>query len=237
VHRSRFSIPTVELLLEPYSRVEFANLHIPSRMRPTAHLSVSAPSSRLLRFLRSQSEGLCFFTSNPRLCQHQQDGRTAPSLPSRIPQKRSQSRSLSTTTARRATLEASLIDFLWPRSKEYSTHSKSCLQNSSFEEHPPTSYRPFHHTRKASTSDRPFLRRLWELKRRKNEPKLEPNDLPSGGYPDDGIEASMFNLGRSLAVKASSEPRLRCTEFDENGNVTLVNGEFKKSELIAKVCY
>jgi len=45
----------------------------------------------------------------------------------------------------------------------------------------------------------------------------------------------MFNLGRSLAVKASSEPRLRCTEFDENGNVTLVNGEFKKSELIAKV--
>jgi hypothetical protein len=28
---------------------------------------------------------------------------------------------------------------------------------------------------------------------------------------------------------------LRCTEFDENGNVTLVNGEFRKSELIAKV--
>lgn len=38
-----------------------------------------------------------------------------------------------------------------------------------------------------------------------------------------------------LVLKASNEPRLRCTEFDENGNVTLVNGEFKKSELIAKV--
>jgi magnesium transporter len=36
-------------------------------------------------------------------------------------------------------------------------------------------------------------------------------------------------------AKASNEPRLRCTEFDEHGNVTLVNGEFKKSELIAKV--
>jgi magnesium transporter len=35
-------------------------------------------------------------------------------------------------------------------------------------------------------------------------------------------------------MKAANEPRLRCTEFDGNGNVTLVNGEFKKSELIAK---
>ena len=45
----------------------------------------------------------------------------------------------------------------------------------------------------------------------------------------------MFNLGRNLSGKASNELKLRCTEFDENGNVTLVNGEFKKSELIAKV--
>jgi len=37
-------------------------------------------------------------------------------------------------------------------------------------------------------------------------------------------------------VKAANEQKLRCTEFDENGNVVLVNGEFKKSELIAKVC-
>ncbi|KAF2669220.1 cora-domain-containing protein [Microthyrium microscopicum] len=37
-----------------------------------------------------------------------------------------------------------------------------------------------------------------------------------------------------LVLKATNEPRLRCTEFDENGKVTLVNGEFKKSELIAK---
>ena len=44
----------------------------------------------------------------------------------------------------------------------------------------------------------------------------------------------MFNIGRSVAGKASNEMKLRCTEFDENGNVTLVNGEFKKSELIAR---
>lgn len=40
---------------------------------------------------------------------------------------------------------------------------------------------------------------------------------------------------RQRILKAANEPRLRCTEFDEHGNVTLVNGEFKKSELIAKV--
>ena len=47
------------------------------------------------------------------------------------------------------------------------------------------------------------------------------------------LDASTNQTGRML--KATNEPRLRCTEFNENGNVTLVNGEFKKSELIAKV--
>lgn len=44
-----------------------------------------------------------------------------------------------------------------------------------------------------------------------------------------------LSLARALAAKASNELRLRCTEFDMNGNVTLMNGEFKKSELIARV--
>ena len=52
---------------------------------------------------------------------------------------------------------------------------------------------------------------------------------------DDSAEGNLFNLGRTLAAKTLNEPCLRCTEFDGNGNVTLVNGEYKKSELIAKV--
>jgi magnesium transporter len=52
---------------------------------------------------------------------------------------------------------------------------------------------------------------------------------------DEGTEG-MFNIGRSLSAKASNELRIRCTEFDINGDVTLVNGEFRKQELIAKVC-
>ncbi|EKG13764.1 Cupin 2 conserved barrel [Macrophomina phaseolina MS6] len=35
-------------------------------------------------------------------------------------------------------------------------------------------------------------------------------------------------------MRPINEPRIRCTEFDENGNITLVNSEFRKSELIAK---
>jgi magnesium transporter len=54
-------------------------------------------------------------------------------------------------------------------------------------------------------------------------------------HADDGVDASMFTLGRTITAKAANEQKLRCTEFDENGNVVLVNGEFKKSELIAKV--
>ena len=36
-------------------------------------------------------------------------------------------------------------------------------------------------------------------------------------------------------VRTANELKMRCTELDEHGNVTLVSGEFKKSELIAKV--
>ena len=45
----------------------------------------------------------------------------------------------------------------------------------------------------------------------------------------------MFNGRRAMAAKAALEPRLRCTEVDEHGKVILVDGEFKKTELIAKV--
>ncbi|MCJ1484518.1 magnesium ion transporter [Schaereria dolodes] len=85
--------------------------------------------------------------------------------------------------------------------------------------------------RYASTDARPLLQRLWQLKGRRAETALKPNGLPPlPGFLDD---AGGTILGRS-AGKASNDLKLRCTEFDENGNVTLVNGEFKKAELIAK---
>ncbi|KAJ5719986.1 hypothetical protein N7493_006864 [Penicillium malachiteum] len=87
-------------------------------------------------------------------------------------------------------------------------------------------------TRSSSTTRRSFLKRLFDLKKNKNaDYKNARNTGP--GLMDDGTEG-MFNIGRGLAAKASNELRIRCTEFDINGNVTLVNGEFRKLELIAK---
>lgn len=40
---------------------------------------------------------------------------------------------------------------------------------------------------------------------------------------------------RSMTAKAALDPRLRCTEVDGSGKVIMVDGELKKSELIARV--
>lgn len=74
--------------------------------------------------------------------------------------------------------------------------------------------------------------RLWGMAARRGGKPLKPEDLP----PDDFEQgSSMFNTRRVMTAKAAAEPRLRCTEVDENGEVILVDGEFKKTELIAKV--
>ncbi|KAI9675842.1 MAG: magnesium ion transporter [Trizodia sp. TS-e1964] len=78
----------------------------------------------------------------------------------------------------------------------------------------------------------PWYSQIFGFGGNKTKTKLKADDLPPlPGYLDEGPETL---LGRSVLGKASNEVKLRCTEFDEHGNVTLVNGEFKKSELIAK---
>ncbi|RMJ22177.1 hypothetical protein PHISP_06960 [Aspergillus sp. HF37] len=90
----------------------------------------------------------------------------------------------------------------------------------------PVSYRNF------STTGRPLLRRLLGLRRNKAA-ETKANRSQGPALIDEKTEPN-FSIARGLAAKASNELRLRCTEFDSSGNVTLVNGEFKKSELIAK---
>lgn len=57
------------------------------------------------------------------------------------------------------------------------------------------------------------------------QPPLDENAQGGSGFGS--------SLGRM--TRATNELKMRCTELDEHGNVTLVSGEFKKSELIAKV--
>lgn len=73
--------------------------------------------------------------------------------------------------------------------------------------------------------------RPWQQARPKKTAPLQPNDLPP--LPRLLDDAGAASLGR--IVKPTNELRMRCTEFDGNGKVVLVNGAFKKSELIAKV--
>ncbi|KAF4504170.1 hypothetical protein G6O67_008357 [Ophiocordyceps sinensis] len=74
--------------------------------------------------------------------------------------------------------------------------------------------------------------RLWGSTARKGAKPLKPDDLPS--HHDLAPSSTMFNSRRVQTAKAALEPRLRCTEVDEHGKVILVDGEFKKTELIAK---
>lgn len=64
---------------------------------------------------------------------------------------------------------------------------------------------------------------------------LHPDDLPNPQHRRDEGGESMFSLGRHISAKAAAQPKLRCTELDENGNIVLTSGEFKKTELIQKV--
>jgi magnesium transporter len=45
-------------------------------------------------------------------------------------------------------------------------------------------------------------------------------------------DGNLAGLGRT---RPANELKMRCTELDESGNVTMVSGEYKKTDLIAKV--
>ncbi|KAG6235310.1 magnesium ion transporter [Claviceps purpurea] len=74
--------------------------------------------------------------------------------------------------------------------------------------------------------------KLWGSSAKNGSKPLKPDDLPQHDSFEQG--SSMFASRRILASKAALEPRLRCTEVDEHGKVILADGEFKKTELIAR---
>ncbi len=201
--------------------------------------TVSAPSASLLRFLRSQAQEISFFNptigldffqhslESGRTRSRRKDGGGIGSYP----------KDFTTSRRRQATCEASIVnlDFLtngltrhaqspsavWPRGGQSSV---TCCAG----------YFNGHRSRHASSLFRPLLERLWGSRQRNGKAALKHDDLPEfNSFLDDANGAL---LGRSKVGKAANEMKLRCTELNENGAVTLVNGEFKKSELIAKAC-
>lgn len=192
---------------------------------------MSVPSVSVLYFLGSQSEPACSFTFSTRAiacptsqCQGVKVAqRTVPHV---LPSLR---RHVATSSPRQASVESSFLnlDFLRPYSERGPSRSYALASRSP---QAPFGFlgEPRNASRYASTDSRPLWRKpsTWKLRKEKQA-------LKTPSFLDD---ASNTSFGRRKTVKGANELRLRCTEFDENGNVTFMDGEFRKSELIAKVC-
>ena len=197
---------------------------------------MSVPSSSVLRFLRSQSEQACCFTLGTRATTRQRSSsRGATAAPREaVHALPSFGRHRATSSHRQAYFESSLLnlDFLRPYSERGSSRISALASRSL-----PAPYGcPAENTsflRYASSDTRPLWKRPWKGKLRKEKPTLKSNDSPA--LPTFLDDAGSINPGRRKTIKGANELKLRCTEFDENGNVTFMDGEFRKSELIAKV--
>ncbi|KAK7756596.1 magnesium ion transporter [Diatrype stigma] len=198
-----------------------------------ASLRTPVPSAGLLRFLRSQSENLSFFSPN---------NAPAPGIRHATrrawcaAKRRAQEYSRLNQTLhcqRGESLQAGILDLnslLQPRSSRVSSGLR--VKNPKLPSQARIGVRYACTDEKKSTSQPTWKERIWGMGSRKPAKPLEPDDLPNGD--GDGENNSMFNIRRQLSQKAALEPRLRCTEVDETGNVIVVDGEFKKSELIAR---
>lgn len=214
----------------------------------------AAPSSTLLKYLRAQSQGQPFFSANhaphhgARAITPSPGAHAGLSLFRRL---RSSSRSMATFAP---ILEASLLPQLNSLfSSRLFTSSASLTEgdvSSNSHLYPKTrptycttpsarSLRSAHTAANGSASEgwssiKGWRRYLDSSKKKASTTSgsnLQPDDIPPlTGFLDDSP-----SLGR--VVPRLNELRLRCTEFDEHGEVMMTNREFRKSELIAKVCF
>lgn len=203
-------------------------------MRSALPLPSIAPSSTLLRFLKSQSESLCFFSSNPGpgFTFDHAAPRGAQLLPRRSRCPAESGNGITRAEAPRI-LKAGLLnlDFLCPGTVSSSRSYGDRISRIGSRDRGLAWGKASCGCRAASTGSR-----RWHLWEKRDGKPLQPDDLPKNPYAsEDGGDTSMFSLGRSISAKAAAQPKLRCTELDEVGNVSMASGEFKKSELIAKV--
>lgn len=200
-----------------------------------ASLRLRAPSPGLLRFLRSQSDQLGFSLEPPSASASVAKISCAASRARRNTKGCLSTLKNSDAPSPRATnLQAGLLNLdglLRPRATRQPKTPHSTKAPEFFTAAVGARWRS---TGSHNDSCTPTWReRIFGQPVRRESQPLEPDDLPGG--PSDAEHNSMFNGRRQLRQKAALEPRLRCTEVDEHGNAVLVDGEFKKSELIARV--
>lgn len=201
-----------------------------------ASLRRPVPSAGLLRFLRSQSENLSFFNpNNASACGPGHDLRNSWCAAKRRAQEYARGSQALSSSGRRASLQAGMLN-LESMIRSQPSRSPPKLRDKDLRllaSHAASDARYSSSTQKPSPRKPTWRERIWGPAARKEAKPLEPDDIPS--QDGDGDHISMFSTPRQLSKKAALEPRLRCTEVDENGNAILIDGEFKKSELIARV--
>ncbi|KAL1882072.1 hypothetical protein VTK73DRAFT_2481 [Phialemonium thermophilum] len=204
--------------------------------------SSPVPSRCLLRYLRAQTQGVALFdASHGAHCVPHTSARragcrqvtTTPAIalargsmcgPSTKPKQNFRAISTSRQTRHEAVLHAGMwdLDALFSRSfgrRPPPSASEDACDPSKQQLH-----------RSSVLYGRSWRERLWYGGTAQTS--LGPDDCSLGD--SSAGPNSIFSPTRTQAAKAALEPRLRCTEVDENGNVILADGEFKKSELIAK---
>jgi len=190
-------------------------------------LKPAVPSRRLLRFLRAQSEGLWFADCASRLANRRHVCACARIRPA-------ETLSLSVPTARRKpTLQAAFLglDAIFPKALT--------KQRTSASQEPGQHGGVGGAQRYASSNQTPGEdggKSVWQEWLFGSDAKKQGDALKDGDIRVrlEEESGSIFQR-RSLTAKAALDPRLRCTEVDGNGKVIMVDGELKKSELIAKV--
>jgi magnesium transporter len=184
-------------------------------MKPIPLTRIAVPSSSVLSFLRTQVNNA--FESptveragvNRSRCAYTTSSRTLWSTTSgpRGGISNKTTRPSSTTPNLQPTSQSS------PRLPEFSPTNRRCLSTSSSSH-------------------------AWNtmFKSKKGMRGLLQSPAPPSNPSDDGSpNGSGFSSSLGRMMRTANELKMRCTELDEHGNVTLVSGEFKKSELIAKV--
>ncbi len=197
-------------------------------------LKPQAPSRRLLRFLRAQSEGFAHAECASRLLTRRHHvcacaaARTRPS-----------GKTLSINVARHGpALQASFfsINAILPKALKTKQRGTADGVSAKSRELVPAAGAP-RYASSSGPSDREDGNKLtWPEWLFGPDPKKQGDPLKEGDIRvrHEEESGSIFQR-RSLASKAALDPRLRCTEVDGNGKVITVDGELKKSELIAKV--
>ncbi|KAL2122101.1 hypothetical protein VTJ04DRAFT_2556 [Mycothermus thermophilus] len=193
-----------------------------------AALKPAAPSPRLLRFLRAQSAGLFLSECASRLAPRRH-ACTCARLATRISRRPQQSFELSVARLE-PPLQASLFGLPSILPKALTRHRAGKQQ--------PDTQSPSTGTPRYASSDQPcredgpskstWQEWLFGSEARKERERLKEEEELRSRLEDSG---SIFPRRTS---KAPLDPRLRCTEVDGDGKVIMVDGELKKSELIAK---